>query len=436
MNSEEIIDGALADYMNNPPVGAEWHETVSAEKESNDEDEIVDENVDMELGEAKGNADEEKKDYESPLSLKYKAEALKDTMSAEEYCVMMRNLNEEQREIVMFNRKWMKECIVKMKRGEVLDSYKIFLSGPGGTGKSYVINMIRYDNVKLFHMFYVSSEDDGIHSCSEDVITLLCAYTGTAAFNINGMTLYSAFQLQSRGITDERKTTMPTQLHRLMQVTVDEQSMVGTQILNLVNDRCCMVKYKNPEGKDFGNVNILAVGDLYQLTPVMQTELYKKSYKDIKCASDLAPNLWDKFLLHELTQIMRQRDKAFADMLNVVRVGKPEENSEVDKMLKARILNIKEDEEDYPFDILHVYAKNLHCSEWNEKMLNRLNGRLYITRSQDRLQDVKIDMDQLDLSRLVSSNIDVSDGLTTGRERLIRSHSSARFSFELSRNSN
>ena len=118
------------------------------------------------------------------------------------------------------------------------------------------------------------------------------------------MTLHSAFQLHSRGISDERKTTMRTQLHHLMQVTVDEISMVGTQILNFVNDRCCMVKYKNPEGKDFGNVNILAVGDLYQLTPVMQTELYKKSYKDVKCASNLAPNLWDKFLLHELMQIM------------------------------------------------------------------------------------------------------------------------------------
>ena len=158
MNSEDIIDGALADYMNNPPVGPEWHETVSAEKESNDEDEIVDENVDMKLGEAKGNADEEKKDYESPLSLKYKAEALNDTMSAEEYCVMMRNLNEEQCEIVMFNRKWMKECIVNMKRGEVPDSYKIFLRGPGGTGMSYVINTIRYDNVKLFRRFYISSD--------------------------------------------------------------------------------------------------------------------------------------------------------------------------------------------------------------------------------------------------------------------------------------
>ena len=176
MNSEDMIDGALADYMNHPLAGPEWHESGFDEKENNEEDEIVDENADKELGEGKGDDDEGKKDYESPLSLKFKAEALKDTMSAEEYCVMMRNLNKEEREIVMFNRKWMKECIVKKKRGETHDSYKSFLlSGPGGTGKSYVINMIRYDNVKLFRRFYISSEDDGIHSSTENVITLLCA---------------------------------------------------------------------------------------------------------------------------------------------------------------------------------------------------------------------------------------------------------------------
>ena len=433
MNSEDVIDGALNDYMSNQPTELEWHESRSGEKEN--EDEIIDENADQEFGDGKGNADEEKRDYESPLSLKYKAEAMKASMTAEEYCVMMRSLNEEQREIVMFNRKWMKESIVKMKKGEIPESYKIFLSGPGGTGKSYVINMIRYDNVKLFRRFYTCSEDDGVQSSTEDVITLLCAYTGTAAFNINGMTLHSAFQLHSKGISDERKTTMRTRLHRLMQVTVDEISMVGTQIFNMMNSRCCMVKYKSPEGKDFGNINVLAVGDLYQLTPVMQTELYKKSYKDAMCASDLAPNLWDKFLLHELTQVMRQRDRNFADMLNVVRVGKPEENSDVDKMLKARELNVNEDDENYPFDVLHVYARNLSCSQWNEKMLNRVNGGLYISRAEDRLQDVKIDMSQFDFSSLsatesgnlahtlllkvgarvfVSNNIDVSDGLTNG----------------------
>ena len=46
-----------------------------------------------------------------------------------------------------------------------------------------------------------------MQSSTEDVITLLCAYTGTAAFNINGMTLHSAFQLHSRGISDERNVT-------------------------------------------------------------------------------------------------------------------------------------------------------------------------------------------------------------------------------------
>ena len=338
MNSEEVIDGAFVEYMNNPPSGAEWHDFG---KDDNEDNEIVDENADKEMRKDKENANEEKKDYESPLSLKYKAEALKDTMSVEEYCLMMRSLNKEQREIVMFNRKWMKECIFKMKRGQVPESYKIFLSSPGGTGKSHVIKMIRYDNVKLFRRFYICSGDDGMQSSTEDVITLLCAYTGTAAFNINGMTLHSAFQLHSRGISDERKTTMWTWLHRLQQITVDKISMVGTQIFNLMNSRCSMVKYKCAEDKDFGNINVLAVRDLYQLTPVMQTELYKKNYKDAKCVSDLAANLWDKLLLHELTQVMQQKDKDFADMLHVVRVGKPEENSEVDKMLKPRELRVQ-----------------------------------------------------------------------------------------------
>ena len=87
-------------------------------------------------------------------------------------------------------------------------------------------------------------------------------------------------------------------------------------------------------------------------------------------------------------------------MLNVVRVGKPEENSEVDKMLKARQLKVQEDDENYPFDVLHVYAQNLHCGQWNEKMLNCLDRRLHICRAEDRFQDVKLDMSQFDFLQL------------------------------------
>ena len=89
MNSKEVIDGAFIEYMNNPPSGSEWHDFG---KDDNEDNEIVDENADKEMRKDKENANEEKNDYESPLSLKYKAEALKDTMSAEEYCLMMRNL--------------------------------------------------------------------------------------------------------------------------------------------------------------------------------------------------------------------------------------------------------------------------------------------------------------------------------------------------------
>ena len=199
MNCEEIEE-ALDDFVKNPPIVSEWLESGVGNEDFSAEDLAND-------GFGNGN-EEAQKDYESPLSLKYKAEAVKDTISSEEECVMMRNLNKEQREIVMFNRKLMKESIVKMKERKVPDSYQIFLSGPGGTGKSYVIKMIYHDNIKFFRRFFVSCDSNCVSSCYGDVIERLCAYTGTAAFNIDGMTLHSAFQLTNEHTTDERKVTM------------------------------------------------------------------------------------------------------------------------------------------------------------------------------------------------------------------------------------
>lgn len=110
----------------------------------------------------------------------------------------------------MFNRAWIKESICKMKRGVEAESYWIFLSGPGGSGKSHVIRMIHHDNVKFLRRYFVGrvSESGEVGFCSDDVIAVLSAYKGTAAFNIDGMTLHSAFQLHSRNVSDERKSIM------------------------------------------------------------------------------------------------------------------------------------------------------------------------------------------------------------------------------------
>ena len=65
---------------------------------------------------------------------------------------------------------------------------------------------------------------------------------------------------------------------------------------------------------------------------------------------------------------MRQKDREFAEILNKVRLGKPEVNSFVDRKLKERELHITEDDPDYPTYALHVYVQNVHAYARNENI--------------------------------------------------------------------
>ena len=118
LNTKDI-DDALEEYMNNPPTVSEWLD-VGAGPEDLIEQDFGDEEEDGGVGKNKkeDKRKKEKKEKESDLSLKYKAEARCEAVSPEEYCVMMRNLNKEQKEIVMFNRSWIKESIAQMRKGK------------------------------------------------------------------------------------------------------------------------------------------------------------------------------------------------------------------------------------------------------------------------------------------------------------------------------
>ena len=74
--------------------------------------------------------------------------------------------------------------------------------------------------------------------------------------------------------------------------------------------------------EDFGGVNILAIGDLFQLQPVFDGYVFNDIQKSEY--SILSPNLWKKyFRMYELQEIMRQREsKIFAEILNRLREGK------------------------------------------------------------------------------------------------------------------
>ena len=85
----------------------------------------------------------------------------------------------------MYNRVWCKSYIHAQQHGQKQEGYRIFLSGPGGTGKSHIVHLIQRDMSKFFK-HTVKPDDD-------QPIVLITALTGSASFQIGGSIIHSAF---------------------------------------------------------------------------------------------------------------------------------------------------------------------------------------------------------------------------------------------------
>ncbi len=115
------------------------------------------------------------------LLKRYESAANKEIIPPEEYRQLFRQLNDKQR---LYHRNWCKNAIIALKAGKPVKPYRVFLSGPGGVGKSHVIRIIQSDTIKLLKLSGIFEPDD--------VIVLLAAPTGVVAFIIGGLTLHSA----------------------------------------------------------------------------------------------------------------------------------------------------------------------------------------------------------------------------------------------------
>ena len=125
---------------------------------------------------------------------------------------------------------------------------------------------------------------------------------------------------------------------------------------------------------NWGDICVLAVGDLYQLPPVGHCPVYM-SPQTVYTVNDIAPNGWKKMQLHELTQSMRQKDMKFLNYLNKMCTTVPLEGSKEERMLQACELKLNPNNENYPHNAMHVYAHNAHCDELNEYRLKLLPGK-------------------------------------------------------------
>ena len=132
----------------------------------------------------------------------------------------------------------------------------------------------------------------------------------------------------------QQLNTMCAHYHDLKVLIIDGISMVGCGMLNFINLRLKEIKGST---KSFGDVSVLAVGDLYQLKPIHDAWVFSQVYRtpQLQC---IATNLWiDLFDFFELKEVMRQKDDhSFALLLNRLREGKHTEE-DLDILKKRHI---------------------------------------------------------------------------------------------------
>ncbi|HEY2773698.1 MAG TPA: DEAD/DEAH box helicase [Candidatus Binatia bacterium] len=180
----------------------------------------------------------------------------------------------------------------------------IFVTGSAGTGKS---TFIRW----LDHVF--------------DGEMILAAPTGMAAISIGGVTLHSLCRLPPGWILkgDIQKNHRRQDIKRAKVLVIDEISMVSA---NLLDATSAFFRANREVDKPFGGIPVVVVGDLFQLPPVVESnvrKLVERFYGTARFfnARSVQPEYIPATYPVDLRKTYRQSDQRFVDLLSNIRLG-------------------------------------------------------------------------------------------------------------------
>src|SRR5690606_35722140 len=185
----------------------------------------------------------------------------------------------------------------------------VFLTGKAGTGKTTFLHRLKTDSLKRL---------------------VIVAPTGVAAINAKGVTIHSFFQMPFGPILPNTDLNNSSRFNRKFSKTkiniiksmdllvIDEISMVRSDLLDGIDRTLRRFRNRN---KVFGGVQVLMIGDLQQLSPVIKEnewELLKHIYSNGFFFSSRAYQECDAVTI-ELKHIYRQENPKFIEILNEVR---------------------------------------------------------------------------------------------------------------------
>ena len=135
--------------------------------------------------------------------------------------------------------------------------------------------------------------------------------------------------------------------------------------------------------KELSDLSSMIIADMLQLPPVKGKLLFSQFCYENSIKHLLDLQLWHLFKHVELTEVVRENDKLFIDLLNKVRVDNIDDD--VENLVKARF--IQETNEDCRKETSDMFKKNEPAMKRNEIVLNDLSGEFYTIEANDKIQD-------------------------------------------------
>ena len=238
----------------------------------------------------------------------------------------------------------------------------LFITGKAGTGKTTFLHNVKAASLKRI---------------------VVVAPTGVAAINAKGVTIHSFFQMpfgpilpnQIAQTSNQQRKFSKTKIDIIKSldlVIIDEISMVRADVLDGIDQ--VLRRYKNKH-KVFGGVQILMIGDLQQLAPVVKPNewsLLQQHYNTVYFFSAKAFQE-AKVVAIELQHIYRQKNEDFIQILNEIRNDQLSESS-------AAILNDRYHPSFSPHKdegYITLTTHNRRASIINDSELNKLNTKNY-----------------------------------------------------------
>ena len=248
----------------------------------------------------------------------------------------------------------------------------IFLTGKAGTGKTTFLKDVMSGSRKR---------------------PIVVAPTGVAAINAGGVTIHSFFQLPFSpyvpGAKVESKFDFSREKRKIIAsidlLIIDEISMVRADLLDAID---AVLRRFREHNQPFGGVQLLMIGDLAQLTPVVtpEDERMLKPYYDTPYFFGSKALQQIDYVTIQLEHVYRQQDASFINILNEIRSGQP--SADALAKLNSRSLahnpfprgegNMKDERSGY----IRLTTHNNLANFYNESELQKLPGPSYTYRAE------------------------------------------------------